>query len=97
MSSAGITRTIDRLGRIVVPVEFRRALAIGDHDHVEISLEADRIVMTKVERACVFCASADDLRPHRDRLVCTPCVTALTRSGQVQGPQSVPDPAQFEG
>jgi hypothetical protein len=36
MPSAGITRTIDRLGRIVVPVEFRRALAIGDHDR-EIS------------------------------------------------------------
>ncbi|MEN3314874.1 MAG: AbrB family transcriptional regulator, transcriptional pleiotropic regulator of transition state [Acidimicrobiaceae bacterium] len=95
MSSAGITRTIDRLGRIVVPVEFRRALAIGDGDHVEISLEAGRIVMTKVEQACVFCAASTDLRPYRDRLVCAPCVGALTRSGQVRGPQGDPEPAQF--
>ncbi|HEX3394844.1 MAG TPA: AbrB/MazE/SpoVT family DNA-binding domain-containing protein [Acidimicrobiales bacterium] len=97
MPSAGITRTIDRLGRIVVPVEFRRALAIGDHDSVEISLEADRIVMTKVERACVFCAASTDLRPHHDRLVCASCVAALTGSGRVQRAQGGPEPNQFEG
>jgi len=83
MSSAGIARTIDGLGRIVVPIEFRRALGIGAHDLVEISLDADRIVVTKVERTCVFCDSATDLRPYRDRLVCASCVATLSRSGQV--------------
>lgn len=77
MSSAGITRTIDRLGRVVVPVEFRRALAIGDHDLVEISLESDRIVLTKVERRCVFCGSTTDLREHRNRQVCASCARSL--------------------
>lgn len=77
MSSAGITRTIDRLGRIVVPVEFRRALAIGDHDLVEISLETDRIVLTRVDRTCVFCGSTAELREHRNRLVCKTCVRSL--------------------
>ncbi len=83
MSSAGITRTIDRLGRIVVPIEFRRALGIADHDLVEISLDADRIVVAKVERTCVFCDSSTDLREHRNRRVCGLCVGALTRSGHV--------------
>ncbi len=83
MSSAGITRSIDGLGRIVVPVEFRRALGIANHDLVEISLDVDRIVVTKVEQTCVFCASTTDLRHHRNRLVCAACVTSLTRSGQV--------------
>lgn len=77
MSSAGIPRTIDRLGRIVVPVEFRRALGIGDHDLVEISLEDDRIVMTKLEQSCTFCRSTRDLRPHRDKMVCGACVAQL--------------------
>ncbi|MDQ6797351.1 MAG: AbrB/MazE/SpoVT family DNA-binding domain-containing protein [Actinomycetota bacterium] len=83
MSSAGITRTIDGLGRIVVPIEFRRALGIADHDLVEISLDANRIVVTKVERTCVFCDSSTDLREHRNRLVCRSCVVALNRSGHV--------------
>jgi len=77
VSSAGISRTIDRLGRIVVPVEFRRALAIGDHDLVEISLEDDRIVLTRVDRTCVFCGSITDLREHRNRRVCAPCIRSL--------------------
>jgi len=77
MSSAGITRAIDALGRVVVPVEFRRALGIGDHDLVEISLDADRIVLRRVERACVFCRSTTELRELRGRPVCEPCVTAL--------------------
>ncbi len=83
MSSAGITRTIDGLGRIVVPIEFRRALGIGNHDLVEISLDANRIVVTKVERTCVFCGSTAELRQHRERLVCAPCVAALKGSGRV--------------
>ena len=77
MSSAGIPRTIDRLGRIVVPVEFRRALGIGDHDLVEISLEDDRIVMTKFQQSCVFCRSTKDLRSHREKMVCGACVGQL--------------------
>ena len=82
MSSAGISRAIDGLGRIVIPVEFRRALGIADHDLVEISLEADRIVLTKVEQTCVFCGSTTELRRHRNRQVCQPCVDSLPRSGR---------------
>ncbi len=82
MSSAGIPRTIDRLGRIVVPVEFRRALGIGDHDLVEISLEGDRIVMVKLERQCTFCGASVNLREHRSKLVCANCVAQLASSAR---------------
>ena len=82
MSSAGISRTIDRLGRIVVPVEFRRALGIDDHDLVEISLEGDRIVMVKRERACTFCGASANLREHRSKLVCTTCVSQLSSTSR---------------
>lgn len=82
MSSAGIPRTIDRLGRIVVPVEFRRALGIGDHDLVEISLDGDRIVMIKLERACTFCGTSVDLREHRSKLVCANCVAQLASASR---------------
>jgi transcriptional pleiotropic regulator of transition state genes len=80
MSSAGVSRTVDRLGRVVIPVEFRRGLGIGDGDLVEISLEGDRVVLAKVGRACVFCAATTDLREHRSRPVCGRCVAELTRS-----------------
>jgi transcriptional pleiotropic regulator of transition state genes len=82
MSSAGIPRTIDRLGRIVVPVEFRRAVGIGDHDLVEISLEGDRIVMVKLERMCTFCGATANLRQHRSKLVCATCISQLSSAAR---------------
>ncbi len=85
MSSAGIPRTIDRLGRIVVPVEFRRALGIGDHDLVEISLEGDRIVMAKLEQVCTFCGATANLRQHRSKLVCAGCISQLSSAARAPG------------
>ena len=39
MKSTGIVRRIDELGRIVVPIEMRRALDIGERETMEISVE----------------------------------------------------------
>jgi transcriptional pleiotropic regulator of transition state genes len=77
MSSAGVPRTIDRLGRVVVPVEFRRALGLADGDLVEISLEADRVVIAKSPRTCVFCGATIGLVEHRSRSVCERCLAEL--------------------
>lgn len=41
MKSTGIVRRIDELGRIVVPIEMRRALDIGERETMEISVEGD--------------------------------------------------------
>ena len=36
MKSTGITRKIDELGRIVLPIELRRSLDISERDALEI-------------------------------------------------------------
>ena len=36
MKSTGIVRKIDELGRIVLPIELRRTLEIGERDALEI-------------------------------------------------------------
>ena len=77
MASAGVSRTIDSLGRVVVPVEFRRALEISREDVLEISLDGRQIVITKVERSCTFCGGSSDLRPLRGKLICTSCIVQL--------------------
>ena len=47
MKSTGIVRRIDELGRIVVPIEMRRALDIGERETMEISVEGDGIVLRR--------------------------------------------------
>ncbi|PEB42270.1 AbrB/MazE/SpoVT family DNA-binding domain-containing protein [Bacillus pseudomycoides] len=50
MKSTGITRKIDELGRIVIPMEIRRTLGIKEKDAIEIFVEDnDKIVLKKYE------------------------------------------------
>lgn len=49
MKSTGIVRKIDGLGRIVLPIELRRTLEIGDSDSLEIFIEDNTIILKKYQ------------------------------------------------
>ena len=85
MTPTGLSRRIDQLGRIVVPVELRRALGILEGDLLEISREGERIMLEKVEEACTFCGSTENLRHHRAKLVCPGCVADLANPWREHG------------
>ena len=76
----GVARKVDQLGRVVIPVEMRKALRIDMGDLVMMSAEQDRIVLEKVEQRCVFCGSVDQLRDFSRKVVCATCVERLTAS-----------------
>ena len=47
MKSTGIVRKIDRLGRIVLPVELRRTLDISEKDPLEIFVKGGSVILKK--------------------------------------------------
>ena len=49
MEASGIVRRIDELGRIVIPKEIRKNLKIKDNDQIEISIENEKIILSKYE------------------------------------------------
>ena len=57
MKSTGVVRRIDELGRIVLPIEIRKTLALSSKDTVEIFVNGDTIVLKKYEPSCIFCGS----------------------------------------
>ena len=77
MKGTGIVRKVDELGRIVLPIELRRTLGIGERDAIEIFVEGQRVILQKYEPACVFCGSADDVVVFRDKTVCSNCINAM--------------------
>jgi transcriptional pleiotropic regulator of transition state genes len=83
--SSGVSRKVDRLGRVVLPAELRKQLEIREGDLIEIAVDDDgRIVLEKVAQRCVFCravAPGAELREFSEKLVCEPCVEKLTASG----------------
>lgn len=79
MKTTGIIRKVDELGRIVLPIELRRMLEIGERDELEICTENDRIILKKRENACIFCGGSRDLVPYMGKNVCGTCLRGLSR------------------
>lgn len=77
MKSTGIIRKVDELGRIVLPIELRRTLDIGERDELEIYMESDRIILQKYEPACIFCGSSHRLITHCGKNICRECAGKL--------------------
>jgi len=73
------TRTIDELGRVVLPMEFRRHQGWGAGDEVALSCENDTIVLKLSSQysgpVCIICKKGENKVNIRGRGVCDCCFT----------------------
>lgn len=62
MKSTGIVRQVDQLGRVVIPMELRRVLEIGEKDSLEIFTDNGRIILQKYNpsQACIITGEISD-------------------------------------
>ena len=79
MKSTGILKSVDELGRIVLPKKMRENLDIDIRDKVEIFVEGDRIILQKYVPACIFCDSTEDIVVFNGKRLCTSCLESLKR------------------
>lgn len=80
MKSTGIVRRIDELGRIVLPIELRRTLDIGERETMEIFVEGSSVVLKKYRPTCIFCDSAKDIAIFKGKNICPKCLSELKRA-----------------
>ncbi len=78
MKSTGIVRNIDRLGRVVLPMELRRTLNLNIQDPVEIFTEGNDVVIRKYSPSCIFCSSEQEVVDFKGLNVCQQCIWELT-------------------
>ena len=83
MKSTGIVRRIDELGRIVLPIELRRTLDIGERETMEIFVEGSSVVLKKYRPTCIFCDSAKDIAIFKGMNICPKCLSELKRAAEV--------------
>ncbi len=77
MKSTGIVRKVDELGRIVLPIEMRRTLDIGEKDALEIYVEGSSVILKKYKPSCVFCDATKDITVFKGKNICTKCLKEL--------------------
>lgn len=75
----GITRKVDELGRIVLPIELRRSMDIEEKDALEIFVDGDKIILKKYDPADVFTGSTVDLIEYKGKLVSKETIKELMR------------------
>ena len=78
MKALGIVRTVDRLGRIVLPADLRKSMDYGVDEPLEIFVEDDKIILKKYNPSCLFCGSAESTVKYKDKLVCAECAKKLS-------------------
>ncbi|MBO2532646.1 transcriptional pleiotropic regulator of transition state genes [Planifilum fulgidum] len=77
LKSTGIVRKVDELGRVVIPIELRRTLGIGEKDALEIFVDGERIVLKKYEPACIFTGEVDNTIRYRNKVVSKKCIEEM--------------------
>lgn len=78
MKSTGIVRNLDSLGRIVIPMELRRTLNIGQKDAIEIYTDGERIVLQKHEAGCSLCGDARPTKAlYPGKSLCAACINII--------------------
>jgi len=79
MKSTGIVRKVDKLGRIVVPIELRKTLQIENDDPLEIFIDGETIVLKKYQPGCKFCPESRNLIDFKDVKICRECKEELVK------------------
>ena len=70
-------RSIDKMGRIVIPNDIRKATGIMTGDEVSIEISGTGILLNPVTKRCAFCSSKYELVSYLDKCICPNCIKAL--------------------
>jgi len=78
--NTGITRSIDAVGRVVIPKSILDELNIQKKDKFMIisDIENQSITLKLHKPGCYFCASIDNLVEKKGIKICPSCIDDLT-------------------
>lgn len=96
MRGRGIVRALDELGRIVLPIEWRRVLEIEEKDPMEFFIDPDSrwIMIRKYQsQACMFCQTLDNLVYFHEKFICPSCIQSLRLQASLE-PGTPPSPPE---
>jgi transcriptional pleiotropic regulator of transition state genes len=77
MKETGILRPVDELGRIVIPKTIRTKMGLTDGTMMEIYLEGENIILSKVADSCRLCGSKSELAQIDGNKLCRACIQKI--------------------
>lgn len=80
IQSTGIIRKIDKLGRVLLPMEARILFGMNEKDGLEVLTDKEngRIILQKAYNTCLGCGATENLKEIRcGYYICSGCVRRL--------------------
>ena len=75
MRRTGMSRPIDELGRIVIPMEIRLSLGLKPGMRLDIGVANDKIVLKRDEAFCACCGKTHDhMLSYSGVNICPDCI-----------------------
>ena len=71
----GIEKEIDNLGRVVIPIEFRKKLGVDAFSKVSISLADDNVIITPIDKRCALCGKT--IKSNGKFKLCNNCILQI--------------------
>ena len=69
-----VSRKIDKLGRIVLPMDFRKVLGLEGEAEVVLGINENTITVKGVDTACRLCGSSEEVSELK---VCSSCMRKI--------------------
>nr|WP_073337062.1 AbrB/MazE/SpoVT family DNA-binding domain-containing protein [Clostridium grantii] len=73
----GLSRVLDELGRVVIPIELRRTLNLEDRDSLEIFTEEEEIYLKKYSVGCMQCGEVNGVITTGKVSLCRKCLKKM--------------------
>ena len=76
MKATGMVRTVDEVGRLVIPKELRRLLGLKEgKDSFEIFIDDNKnVILRKYNPGCIVCGILENLKDVNGIKLCKNCI-----------------------
>ena len=80
MTSTGIERKLDELGRVVIPKEIRNSLNLPTGAPLFIHVEGSRIILEKSAGTCTMCGATAGVKVISGKGICDDCINIIKQA-----------------
>jgi len=85
MKRTGVTRPLDKLGRVVIPREICRELFLSTGTRMEFLMMDEGILINPINASCVFCGKKERLINYKGKQVCAGCIGEMHQNKGSRG------------
>jgi transcriptional pleiotropic regulator of transition state genes len=81
----GVIRSVDKIGRLVIPIELRREMGLNTGEPVHMYVQDGKVIVEKYKKKCFICGQGSDTYTSiHGKRICNECKAKLNEVDAVE-------------